>query len=158
MKKTLKNANPASSEEIRKLEFRLGRTMPLGYTDFLRHYNGATPDTNTFRIDDHNDSGVNRFIPIHEVLNERNRLMGRLPADSLPIAWAEGGNYVCLAPNGAVTFFDHETEQQTPLANTLEDFLAMLKPFDPSSVALKPGQVKSAWIDPDLLKRIEKKD
>ena len=67
-----------------------------------------------------------------------------------------GGNYVFVdGATGAVYFWDHE--QPTPPVQMASDFAAfmeMLEPFDPGSIKLKPGQVKTAWIDPDFLKSL----
>jgi hypothetical protein len=56
---------------------------------------------------------------------------------------------------GAVYFWDHE--QPTPSVQIASDFAAfveLLRPFDPDSIKLMPGQVMSAWIDPDFLKSV----
>jgi hypothetical protein len=65
------------------------------------------------------------------------------------------GNLFLYAPDGSVSFWDHETEEQTPLARSVEEFLALL--VEPAPVVLKPGQVKSVWIDPEFLAAQRKK-
>ena len=55
--------------------------------------------------------------------------------------------------DGRVAFWDHELEDDDPvsvLASDFASFFETLRPFDPSSVELKPGQVISVWVDPDL--------
>jgi hypothetical protein len=66
-----------------------------------------------------------------------------------------------LGDNPGIYFWDHELEaeeQDLPswknmflLATSFEHFWQSLRKFDPSQVVLKPGQVKSVWIDPSLL-------
>lgn len=149
-----KSTHPVSDAEIKAFEARVGAALPDAYKQFLSVHNGVRPETNIFRISEVNDSGINGFIPLSQILRERALIEHELPFHAIPIAWAEGGNYVCLDLDraGTVFFWDHEEpEPITYLAETLEDFLNQLKRFDVSSIELKPGQVKSAWIDPSLL-------
>jgi len=87
----------------------------------------------------------------------------------IPIAYAGGGNLVCISLEKGVYgvyYWDHELEPnegELPswnnmyfLSNSFSDFLKMLRKFDPSSIRLKPGQVKKAWIDPEFLKQVKK--
>lgn len=70
-------------------------------------------------------------------------------AGSLVFAEDEGGNFFLYAPDGSVSFWDHETDDETVLAASVEEFLAAL--VEPTPVVLQPGQVKKAWIDPAFL-------
>jgi hypothetical protein len=146
---------PVSSMESQAFEQSVGARLPDDYKRFLAQHNGSEPETNIFRIDDTNDSGVNGFIPFAQIPAERALINEELPDRAIPVAWAEGGNYVFLhlQQNGSAFFWDHEDpEQPTKLSDTFSEFLDLLKPFDVSSIELKPGQVKSVWIDPDLLR------
>ena len=146
-----------SARRIAAVEAALGAALPDDYKAFLARHDGARPEPNIFRISDTNSAGVNGFIPAAELLKERALLADELLPGAVPIAWAEGGNYVVLEPGrgGAVSFWDHEEpEGLTPLAESFSAFLELLQPFDASSVELKPGQVQSAWIDPDFLKSL----
>ena len=151
--KLRKPKRPVSSAEIEAFEANFGATLPDAYKRFLAQHNGSEPETNIFRIDETNDSGVNGFIPFAQILKERALIEGEIFDRAIPIAWAEGGNYICLdlEQDGAVFFWDHEEpEHPTRLAHSFDAFLDLLKPFDVSSIELKPGQVKSVWIDPSL--------
>ena len=119
---------------------------------FLGEHDGAEPETNIFSVDEQNDSGVNQFIPARRILREREGLDNLAP-HAIPVAWAEGGNYVLvdIDRNGEVQFWDHETSNISKLANDFDSFLSSLRPFSVDDVELKPGQVKSAWVDPDFL-------
>ena len=59
------------------------------------------------------------------------------------------GNFILYAPDGSVSFWDHETGKETGLAASVEEFCDSL--VEPTPVALRPGQLKKAWIDPDFL-------
>ncbi len=128
--------------------------MPAELIDFVARNDGAEPETNVFKIGPANESGVNGFIPIKEIVNKMPRIEN-LPPRSFPVAWAEGGNYVSvnLAADGAVFFWDHERPDS--VVRLASSFSTFLEPFDVSSVKLKPAQVKKAWIDPDFLKGLQ---
>lgn len=155
MKVKLSGFSPASKEDIKSLENDIGSKLPRKYIDFLLSYNGAKPSTNIFAVSEENDCGVNRFIPCKDIFKEQKRL-DHISKDMIPIAWAEGGNYVLQnLSNSKIFFWDHEIpEIQIELALDITDFLKKLEPFDVNSVELKDGQVKSAWIDPDFLKSL----
>jgi hypothetical protein len=59
----------------------------------------------------------------------------------------ECGNYF-VVNDGAIGFWDHETSKVQELAPSQATFTARL--FKPSSATLRRGQVKSAWVSPDL--------
>ena len=158
MKIKLKNGKVASQEEISAVEAVLGCRLSASFRSFVQHNNGAEPDTNIFQIGDNNGCGVNEFIPLDQIPKERTYIED-IPEKAYPVAWAEGGNYVFIdeARGGAVFFWDHEVPGEiVALAPNFAAFLEMLEPFDVKSVKLKPGQVKSVWVDPKFLKRLKK--
>ena len=69
--------------------------------------------------------------------------------DSVVVGEDSCGNLFLLASDGSVRFWDHETDDETILAVSMESFLDSLSA--PTPVVLKPGQVKRAWIDPKFL-------
>lgn len=153
-----KAASHPSLEQISALEVSLGTKFANEYLSFLQKYNGALPEANVFRVSDQNSSGVNGFIPLEKIAYEAQFLDSEVSPDFFPIAYAEGGNYVCLpiaAGRDGVYFLDHEIPglvALTKLAGSLEGFLDQLQPLDRTEVKLKPGQVKKVWIDPSFLK------
>lgn len=155
MKIKLTKGRSALPSDVQELEREIGKVLPNSFLEFVRQHDGAEPETNIFKIAGSNESGVNGFIPVREVLAERANIEN-LPVTAFPVAWAEGGNYVSIdAASGTVYFWDHE--QPDPLIQIASDFTAfleMLEPFDLSLVKLKPDQVESAWIDPDFLKSL----
>jgi len=154
MKIKLTKGRAALPADIASLEAILGGLPSHEFIDFVRENDGAEPETNIFRIDAGNESGVNGFIPMCKIAEEM-RHIENLPEKSFPIAWAEGGNYVLInqAAGGGVFFWDHERpDNLIRLTDSFFAFLELLQPFDVNTIKLKPGQVKKAWIDPDFLK------
>lgn len=158
MRVELTNGSSASEKDIAFLARELGRQLPPDLLAFLHLYDGAEPEPNIFKIEATNEGGLNGFIPVREIAREAQNIEN-LSAGSFPIAWAEGGNYILidLASGGAVSFWDHELpDSPTKLADSFQSFLDLLEPFDASTIQMKPGQVISAWIDPDFLKSLKK--
>jgi hypothetical protein len=150
----LTNGRDAAQDDIAALQRIVGRPLSPDVLEFVSGGDGAEPETNIFKIGDKNESGVNGFIPVKKIAEEIQTI-NDLPNGSYPIAWAEGGNYIIVneMEAGAVFFWEHEKiDCMVRLASNFRSFLDMLEPFDVSSIKLKPGQVKKAWIDPDFLK------
>ena len=105
MRIKLQNGRPALEEDIASLQAALGCSLSHSFRSFLRAYDGARPETNIFRVSDKNDSGVNEFIPVCEILKVRARL-DNIPGRAYPVARAEGGNHVVVdeGRNGTVYF------------------------------------------------------
>jgi cell wall assembly regulator SMI1 len=146
MRIKLRKYEPAADSAISQVETEIGVTLPEDYRNFLSVYDGAIPEDNIF--EDDLNIGVERFIPVSEVMKRAKRIDG-FPEGGLPIAASAGGNYVYLTKSGfEVYFWDHEVEDDKKIAASFDEFLQKLKPFDASSIQLKPGQVKSVWIAP----------
>jgi len=64
------------------------------------------------------------------------------------------GNYFTTKEDGAVWFWDHETDDLVPLASSVPEFFAHC--VDPPPVELDSSEVKSAWIDPTFAKSLGK--
>ncbi len=143
----------AGDEAIREFEVELGRDLPEQFRAFLAQNDGAKPEVNEFRIPDaENSSGVNEFYSIVMMRRTSERLSGRIPDGSIPIAAAEGGNEVLLLSDGTVAFWDHEFEDRDPtfvVAQTFGEFLNGLKPADPDEDL---PTIKQVWVHPDFRK------
>lgn len=70
------------------------------------------------------------------------------------IAEDVGGNCFTMAEDGAVWFWDHETQDLTRLSSSVAEFVSLC--VDPPPVELDPKHVKSVWIDPAFAKSIGK--
>lgn len=147
----------ASWRDIASIEAIIGCPLSQAVRDFLDRYDGARPAPNSFRVSGSTSSGVALFIPASEIAALRSRVNG-LPREKgiYPIAQDTCGNFVLIDEmrGGEVQFWDHERDDPpVRLAAALGEFLDALRPAE--EVVLKPGQVESAWIDPDFLKEID---
>lgn len=152
----LKNGKPAPKETIVAIEAVVG-PLSESVRRFLAYHDGAEPESNTFRVSDNCDSGVRRFIPASEVLRQCRYIDG-LPSRAYPLAEDDCGNFVVVDEDrsGAVFFWDHEVlDDPVKLAPNFDAFLDLLVPYDPSTIQVKPGQVKRVWVDPDFLKKLK---
>lgn len=156
MKVGLKGGRQAAESDIAALEALIGQPLDGQFRRFIGANNGADPEENSFAVDGvAHVGGVTEFIPIENVILEREYIDDIGP-QAYPIASSEGGNYVLLdqGQGGAIFFWDHEVEGGIwKLADSFDEFLDMIEPFDASAIKPAPGQVKSAWIDPDFLKQ-----
>jgi hypothetical protein len=147
------------------VEARLGVRFPDDYRQFLLTHDGARPETNEFGIPGtKGGSGVNDFLSLAQVVAEKERRRERVPPNAWPVAYAEGGNLVCLVigERAGVYFWNHELEAEEGepatwdnmylLAKTFAELLERIRKFDVNDIELKLDQVKHAWIDPSLLK------
>jgi hypothetical protein len=158
MKIKLRNGSPASEEAILALEVVLGCRLSDSFKDFVRTHDGAEPETNVFRVGDHNSSGVHEFMSINEIPETRRRIED-IPTRAYPVAWDECGNLIFIDEdrNGAVFFSNHEIlNDHTEMAASFGAFLDLLEPFDIKTVKLEPGQVKRVWVDPEFLKKLNR--
>jgi hypothetical protein len=83
---------------------------------------------------------------------------GALPSDfsitkfGTPFAEDGSGNLFTQTQNGSICFWDHETDDLTVIASSWEEFASGC--VEPKAVKLKPGQVKSAWMNPEFAKKM----
>lgn len=155
----LTNFIPISKKDIDILEKSLKYRLPDEYTKFLLSFNGTKPEANIFSIDRNNDSGIDKFIPCEDIMKELPNIENSYKNNMIPVAWAEGGNYVLLnLKNGIVYFWDHENPYKLrKIASGIFSFLEDLKPFDIEKIQLDESKIKSAWIDPDFFKEQQNK-
>jgi hypothetical protein len=156
MKITLKGGQRANENDIVALEAVIGQPLDVQFRRFIDGNNGANSEGNSFPVNGISHvGGITEFIPIQNAIREREYI-DDIPSSAYPVASSEGGNYVILDQNqgGAIYFWDHEVEGGiSKLADSFDAFLDMIEPFDASTITPAPGQVKSAWIDPDFLKQ-----
>ncbi len=159
----IKKGKKIKEKEIINFEQRNDIKLPNDYRNFLLENNGGVPETNEFDIPDINSgSGINEFLSIDELESIKKSLGERLLQNAWAIAYAEGGNYLCIVvgEKEGVYFWDHELEAEEGqpaswdnlflVAENFDDFLASLRKFDINSVELKPGQVQKVWVNPDF--------
>lgn len=144
----LENCSPATESEIEDVEGRVGAQFPADYRSFLLHFNSGTPETNVYGDD--LTVSVERFVSVSKIMTRTNDVDG-FPSDAIPIAEAASGNFVYLKKGTSdIYYWDHEIDRDRKLASSFTEFLDTLRPINMDDVQLKPGQVKSVWIDPDF--------
>ena len=152
----LKDGKQASEPDVVALEAVIEQPLDFQFRRFVETNDGAYPEDNSFPVGDiAHMGGVDRFIPIESIIRQREYIEDIGP-HAYPVALSACGNYVILdqGKEGAIFFWDHEVEGGlTKIADRFDGFLNLLEPFDVASIKLAPGQVKSAWINPDLLKQ-----
>ncbi len=156
----------ATTQKLTSLRIRIGKLAPTDLLEFLGKSDGAVPEDNEFLIPQQkNASGVTKFFSVDEIVSTKMKMHDRLVSACWPVADAEGGNLVCVVvgKKSGVYFWDHEQEEAVPswknmyrLACSLGEFLELLEPFDIGSVELKPEQVKSVWVSPELQHLVKK--
>lgn len=147
-----RDAVPVRQCELDALEAHYGVSLLPAILEFYRQFNGAKLPLNELAGSEGNVA-LNQFIPASEVLYEV-RIFEFSNRGELPIAWAEGGNYVVVdVLDGKVYFVDHEVHDGGLLiAPTIEQLLQNLMSSAPAS---GPSSGKILQIDPDFLRRIQ---
>jgi hypothetical protein len=84
------------------------------------------------------------FFPLRPISRPWTALHS-LPSQKIP-----EGNYFATREDGAVWFWDHETDDLVPLASSVSEFVTQCT--DPALAELNPRQVKSVWINPEFAK------
>jgi hypothetical protein len=150
---------PADGHKLAALRAELEFEPPDGLLRFLSEHDGARPEMNEVDTSMSGASagiGVEEFLGVDEIMQTVRQFGGRLQG-TIPVAFAEGGNLVCMGgTDGSVWFWDHEREGHDPLSRVADDldaFLAMLKPFDVGAVEFTDEE-KSGWVDPELLREM----
>lgn len=137
---------------LKQLATVVGRPLPESYLEFVKRHNGAEPDPNS--LDGEGSVSVRRFIPVEEAATVFASVEG-FPSRVIPLAEDDCGNFTYVEPaTGEVYFWDHEIEDDEKIAVDVPDFIFRLLTFDAGAV--EPGQVISAWIDPDFLASLNK--
>jgi hypothetical protein len=161
--KIINKGKKISERDIIATQNILNCEFPGDYRKFLLETNGGKPETNEFDIPDmDNSSGINEFLSLNEIALQKKQYGDRFCHNVLPIAYAEGGNFVCIAigEKAGVYFWDHEYETEGDksatwgnmfrLASTFSDFFEKIHKFDINQIKLKPGQITEIWVDPDF--------
>ena len=147
-----------SEQELDAFERTIEMKLPDDYRRFLAANDGARPADNRFAFRSDANCSVNRFIPTTQIAAQ-SASIDELADTRIAIAWAEGGNFVCLDTRGGVYFWDHEEPHiDYRLADSFDDFLTLLQPASVDDVTLDPAQVEYAWIDPEILEQAKKRE
>jgi len=145
---SIPRTGPASNSSLAALAEKYG-DLPAEYVDFLTNHNGATPPLNVLEGTNYS-VGVSTFLSASEIIDRANSIEG-LSSYLLPFGEDDSGNFICLGTNDhRVYFWDHEIDKDKIVAESFDEFIMRLEPFDLASVKLKPGQVKRVWVNPDF--------
>ncbi|HYO72587.1 MAG TPA: SMI1/KNR4 family protein [Archangium sp.] len=116
--KLVRPEGPLSEDKLAAVERQFGVTFPAHYRSFMLEYNGGRPVPAGFDIlwrsdqecgQDWRTSEISRLLSIYEGEKanflDYNTVMfkGRIPADTLAIAYDPGGNLILLAHSGPMT-------------------------------------------------------
>lgn len=159
-------------EQLRSLELALRLTLPEEYRSFLAQYNDVRPEPNVYRAGEVT-TGIEYFFGVsseenHDLVRQnRVTYAGRLPGKVLAIAYASGGNLICLnMSEGSVYFWDHEKEatgdqdpnytNMTKLASTFDEFITNLQPFRAEDFRLGAATVRSVKLKPGFQEKFKK--
>lgn len=156
MKICLHGGGSASEQDITALENMISQKIDFEFLEFIRNFDGATPDSNSFSVSGVRHMGsVRKFIPISGILSERGYISDSQSICgeySYPIAFDDCGNYIVLdqGPSGGVFFWDHELDKASKVADTFAKFLELIEPFalqEEDVANFKPTKV---WVDPSF--------
>ncbi|PEA35649.1 SMI1/KNR4 family protein [Priestia megaterium] len=173
------NSKRFSQQDLNELEKKVGASFPEEYVNFLREYNGGEVEDNiielrSVEIESFNLSSFfgTRLEDINNLLSCYDTFESRIPKGSIPIGRDLGGNIICLNLNregyGYIFLWDHDIELEFEdnemeiqdlyyVAPSFEDFLQMIKPYDPEEDDLDGYEGEEVWIDPDFLKELKAK-
>lgn len=148
MKIKLEKYRAASKAEVQEAEDELGVAFPKDYRKFLLKYDGAVPEENA--LGDDITVSVDRFVSVAD-LSKRTSGVEGFPKNAWAVAECPSGDFIYIEKSRQDVFFwDHEIDKDRKIASSFGEFLKALKPYDFNAVQLKPGQVKSVWVDPDF--------
>jgi hypothetical protein len=155
MKVSVGEVSPVSALDLARVEHFFGCALGEELLLFYNEFNGARLSLNELSGELCSAVGVNAFIPIDKVIG----VIERFPfaKNFLPIAWAEGGNYIVInLLDGQIYFVNHELEEgYFKVASNVGDFLDKLLPSKPLTALPEGVTVGDVWIDPDFLKRVK---
>lgn len=153
MKIELLKKKSINSNDINAFVKEIGYPITKELHSFLINYNGSTPEPNFFRVNKDTECSINKFIPLGEMIKEKNSYLNDLGSNYYPIADAEGGNYLVIdfSDRCSVYFWDHEQfDKLFFIAKDIDSFLKKLDRLE--EINVEPEDVISVWVDPKFLK------
>ncbi len=141
------------SHDADLLECSFDMALPADVREFFNKYNGGKLQLNEVKGFARGMAGLNQSIPASEAVREVQSF--GFKKGFLPLAWAEGGNYLVVDLNsGEVYFVDHESRDDYQLlASSVPELLASLVAVAPLMALPSGGRILQ--IDPDFLRRIQ---
>ncbi|MEH7609006.1 SMI1/KNR4 family protein [Priestia megaterium] len=171
------NAKRFNHKDLERVEKKVGASFPEQYINFLRKYNGGEVENSIVELPfEEIESFIlssffgTRVEDINDIISCYDTFENRIPKGCVPIGRDVGGNIVCLNLNrkgyGYIFLWDHdielefednemETQDLYYVAPSFDDFLQMIKPYNPEEDDLDGYEVEEVWIDPDFLKELK---
>jgi hypothetical protein len=152
------------TSRVQALEGRLRTTLPPEYAEFLLTYNVARPEENVYRMEKLTISvsyffGVSSDSVSDLVTQNQVVFANRLPKRILAIAYAAGGNLVCLrTSDGLIYLWDHEKEANEGEEPRYENMTRLARSFSDKATDFFPNasKVKSVKLKPGFQEKFKK--
>ena len=71
-----------------------------------------------------------------------------------PVFWDDCGNLITMHQNGAIAFWDHETDKSHPISESIDELQRLARTLPLDSEEMPNANVVSAWVDPEFGKTI----
>jgi hypothetical protein len=163
---------PLTEAMVARAEATLGVRLPDAYLALLRIQNGGyTTDAFQAHPAPEPTSWAHDHVPFDSMFGIGPNGEGVLQSPALLREWGMPDGLVLLTGDGhwwialdyrrsgpagppSVVWFDNEVGEDIQLARDFKTFVEGLRSqeeFDREEIDREPGQVRSAWIDPDLL-------
>jgi hypothetical protein len=148
----IESSMPLTEADLVRAEQRMGRPIPSAYRAFLLAHNGGRPEPYAFQMQGRHGTpsqggcvdwflGINTGKYYSDLEDLVKAARSRISPHLFPIGTDPGGNLICLSTSvsdeGAVYFWDHEFEGETPscgnvyfIASSFEVFLNGLFAYD----------------------------
>lgn len=171
------NSKRFNHKDLERVEKKVGASFPQEYVNFLRKYNGGEVENSIVELPlEEIESFIlssffgTRVEDINDILSCYATFENRIPKGCVPIGRDVGGNIVCLNLNtekyGAIFLWDHDIELDFDenemdiqdlyyVASSFDEFLHMIKEYNPEEDDLDGYEVEEVWIDPDFLKELK---
>lgn len=115
---------------INEISNKYGITIPADLVELLGVANAATPSKTKFmlKVDEKVLGAVLSFNPGEKEADSfETAMLINFDKNTVPFGIDPFGNYICYMVNdGSITFFDHEDDTKTVIAESLKEFLNML--------------------------------
>ena len=119
-----------NKDSIRTLFEQINKTMPEGFEDFFKKYNGGRPTQNICFLYNGAEKVVNSFLSFNkddkENIYKAIKRVSQNNLEIIPFASDPAGNYFCIKSN-EIVFYSHEDEEIYKISNSFNEFIDNLK-------------------------------
>ncbi|MFA9558150.1 SMI1/KNR4 family protein [Evansella sp. AB-rgal1] len=117
---------------IKLFEQEKGFSVPTELKELVKKHNGGRPSPNEINTVDGTELEVKGLLSfnkedVENIYDVVDYFKGNFNNTLLPFATESGGNFYCInLTNNSIIFWEHETNEQIPVARNLKDFLSRL--------------------------------